>query len=119
MSKDRTAMETEFGGRTYIRRLHRDPRMKAVFDGFVSQALIEADQRFPEPYLDVERTRYAARRAAELAMSFVLDNDSEYQMIYAEWERAVANALTLANTSAVRIDIKPLDRDTILGGNEH
>lgn len=93
--------------RSYIARLRRDPRLKAVFDGFISQALIETDQRYPDPYMDRERILYATHRATELAMAFVLDNDGEYQMIYEQWEKAVENAISFANMTGPTLIIKP------------
>lgn len=93
--------------RNYIARLRRDPRMKAVFDGFISQALIEADQLYPAPHMDRERTNFAARRSAELAMSFVLDNDGEYQMIYDQWEKAVKAGLEIAQSKGPSLIMTP------------
>lgn len=93
--------------RSYIARLRRDPRLKAVFEGFISQALIETDQRYPDPYMDRERIHFATRRATELVMAFVLDNDAEYQMIYEQWEKAVENALTLTKMSSPTLIIQP------------
>lgn len=67
--------------RRYIQRLRSDPRTRALFNGWAAQATLEADQRFPDPHDGRLAACFAAERAIELAMSFVLDNDGEYQMV--------------------------------------
>lgn len=108
-------MANEGPKRSYVARLRRDPRLKAIFDGFISQALVEADQRYPDPYMDRERTLYATRRSTELAMAFVLDNDAEYQMIYEQWEKAVENAVNFAHATPIKIELLASSRDEIIG----
>lgn len=88
--------------RPYLQRLATDARMHRLLDGWTAQATLEAEGRYPEPWQDRERTHYAAKSAAALAMAFVLDNDREYQMVCEERDRALEMALQ-ANGAFVRI----------------
>ncbi len=82
--------------RGYIASLRRDPRTKAMFDGWVAQATQEADMRFPDPRDDREKAHFAARRALELAMSHVLDNDGELQMVMEQRDQLLDKAIEAA-----------------------
>lgn len=93
--------------RGYISRMRRDPRTKAMLDGWVAQATQEADMRFPDPRDDRERTHFAAQRAVELAMSHVLDNDGELQMVMKERDTLLENSIRLANLTPPTAIILP------------
>lgn len=70
--------------RKYIERLRRDPRLRAMRDGWVAQATIEAENTYPDPRDGRPSARWAAERAIDLAMQHVLDNDGEMHAVMAE-----------------------------------
>lgn len=83
--------------RGYIASLRRDPRTKAMFDGWVAQATQEAEMLYPDLRDDRQRTHFAAERAVQLAMSHVLDNDGELQMLAEENDRLRKQILDFAH----------------------
>lgn len=91
--------------RSYIARLHRDPRTKAMLDGWIAQATFEADKRFPRPEDDRQRTCFAAETAVRLAMEFVLGNDGEYQAILLENDRLMQQVIDIANRTPPRLHV--------------
>ena len=62
--------------RTYLERLRNDPRTRTLHDGWVAQATMEAERVYPE-WDDTRRAHFAADRALQLALTFILDNDGE------------------------------------------
>lgn len=70
--------------RPYIERLQHDPRVRMCFDSWVHQATLEAEARFPDQADGHKAAHHAARRAIELAASFLLDEDAEYRAALAE-----------------------------------
>ncbi|KPH67548.1 hypothetical protein ADT71_02285 [Novosphingobium sp. ST904] len=66
-------------------------------DGWVAQATSEADMRYPDPY-DPRRTAFAAERALELALSFVLDNDGELVAVRQDLECMTKRCIDVLNT---------------------
>lgn len=85
--------------REYIKRIRRDPRMRAMLQGWVAQATAEAEQRYPGPYDEPARAHEAATIAVQLAMSFVLDNDGEYQAIRETLDKVLEAQLTMNQLS--------------------
>ena len=81
--------------RTYIGMLRNDRRMRAMFDGWVAQATLEAANHFPDTYDASERAGYAAEMALRLALSFIIDNDGEYQALREQLDRVMENFITL------------------------
>lgn len=73
--------------RPYIERLRTDPRTRAMFDGWVGQATMLAEQQVPDPCRYAERAHRAAQIALQLAMTHVLDNDGELQAANAEIDK--------------------------------
>lgn len=74
--------------RPYIENLRKDPRTKAMFDGWVAQATMIAEQRNRGDEYDYRRMAHdAAQEALALALAFILDNDGEYQMVCEERDR--------------------------------
>ena len=96
MTNEKTAINLVAGGRDYITRLRRDPRTKTMHDGWVAQATVEAEQRYPQPLDANQRAHFAATRALALGMSFVLDNDGELNAVRERLERVLENHLELA-----------------------
>ena len=95
MTNEKTATDLVYGGRDYITRFRRDPRTRAMHDGWVAQATAEAEQRYPHPLDANQRANFAASRALELGMSFVLDNDGELNAVREQLGRVLENALEL------------------------
>ncbi|MFC0683187.1 hypothetical protein [Novosphingobium clariflavum] len=83
--------------RGYIARLRRDPRTKAMHDGWLAQATYEAEQHYPYPEDARQRAHYAADRALLLALSFVLDNDGEMNALREQLDRITESSLSLLN----------------------
>ena len=82
--------------RPYIENLQNDPRTMAMMDGWIAQATKEAELNHDLCRDDPRRLAHnAARRALELAMSFVLDNDGEYQGVCEQRDQLLDNALKL------------------------
>lgn len=98
-------METKMP-RDYISRLRSDPRLHAMMQGWVSQATMEAESRYPGLYDDRQRAHWAAETAIRLAMSFVLDNDGAYQMLREEMDRVLKNTLELVNSTPLKVVIE-------------
>lgn len=92
--------------RGYIARLRNDPRLHAMMQGWVGQATMEAEQRYPHPDQYAARAHDAAQRAIGLALSFVLDNDGEYQMLREELDRALKNTIDLVNAKPISLVIE-------------
>lgn len=83
--------------RPYIENLRRDPRTKAMLDGWAVQATMAAEARNRGDAHDYRRMAHdAAREAIALAMAFVLDNDDEYQMVCEERDTLRASVLDAA-----------------------
>jgi hypothetical protein len=77
-----------------------------MFDGWVAQSTYEAEQRHPYPDDDRRRTHYAAQRAIELAMAFVLDNDGELAATREQLERTLEASIELASLSPKPLILK-------------
>lgn len=65
--------------RSYVSRLRRDPRVRAMLDGWIAEATFSAEQRFPDPHDDRERTAHAVQTALMLAMSFFATTTASYK----------------------------------------
>lgn len=85
--------------RGYIARLLRDPRTKAMHDGWIAQATFEAEEHCGDRYDAPRMAQYAADRAIQLAMSFVLDNDGELNAVREQMEKLLEANLTMASLS--------------------
>lgn len=98
--------------RPYIKRLRSDPRTKAMFDGWAHQACMEAEARYPDirsPHDAQKLAYFAARRALELAMTFVLDQDGEYKMVCEERDKAFEALIKQSEMlTPQQIMVKPL-----------
>lgn len=82
--------------RPYIERLRHDPRTRALFDSFISQATMLVENRHGNDmeYMGSRRAAHEiAQEAVALAMSFVLDNDSEYRMVCEERDQLMERQL--------------------------
>ncbi len=91
--------------RTYIERLRNDPRTRALADAWVNQAMMEAEQHYDSYREGAAFAHYAARRAVELAMSFVLDNDGELAATREQLERALETQLQFLRTQPVTVTL--------------
>lgn len=92
--------------RPYIERLRHDPRTRALFDSFISQATMLVENRHGNDmeYMGSRRAAHEiAQEAVALAMSFVLDNDSEYRMVCEERDQLMNQQLQWARLSAAPI----------------
>jgi len=73
--------------RPYIENLRNDARTRQLMDSWTVQAMMEVEARRGHPADEHDSKRFAhevAQRAVAIAMSFVLDNDGEYQMVCQE-----------------------------------
>lgn len=95
--------------RSYITRLRFDPRIRAMFDGWVAQATMEAEQRFPDPRDDRARSHFAAETALRIGLAFVLDNDGEYQRVLAENEKLMKRLLDAAHLPPLHVVLPSAD----------
>jgi hypothetical protein len=57
--------------------------------------------RYPDPFHARERSSFAAERALELGMSFVLDNDGELAAVRQELEQMTKRCLDLLNAKVL------------------
>lgn len=95
MSKSSIEMMRQERG--YIRRLRHDHRTKVMHDGWIAQAIYEAEQRYRYPEQARQMAEYAADRALQLALSFVLDNDGEMNALREQLDRITESSLSLLN----------------------
>ncbi len=72
--------------RSFIRNLRNDPRTRAMVDGWIAQAMVKVEIGASRDY-DRRATHEAVREGIALALSFILDNDGEYQMVCEERDR--------------------------------
>lgn len=89
--------------RSYLALLRRDPRVKAAYDGWIAQATFEAYNRYPHPMDSEQRASYAASRAVELVMSFILENDGEYQAVRQQLDEVLKRSLEMAMYAPVQM----------------
>ncbi|WP_343609289.1 hypothetical protein [Novosphingobium sp.] len=91
--------------RSYIQRLEADPRLHAMFTGWVAQAVREAEV-LPGAYgLPSCFAEKAAGLALELALSHILNNDGEYQALLEQLERTTKAHLDTLNLIAMPLAI--------------
>ena len=99
-------MITEKQHRPFVQRLRNDPRVRAVMDGIINQAMIETENLYPRSYEGGRAAMaFAARRAAERAMSFVLEQDREYQDVLIMLDEVLARQLDVAKMTVRDVTI--------------
>lgn len=89
--------------RSYVEQIRRDPRMKAMLDGWAAQAAMKAEQKMRNPYADRQSIHDAAVEGIALAMTFVLDNDGEYQAVCDERDALLDKIINTFQTAPINM----------------